>query len=75
MKKNTVPVASLPGAPRLKADDDREFKRRWFRFGMALKAKADGYDLDWRKMSMEAWFKAITGAEKWHQSEEECERQ
>jgi hypothetical protein len=55
-----------------KTADDSEFKRRWIAFGMGIKGKADGYGIDWRTMSMEAWFKMITDVEKWHHTEEKC---
>lgn len=66
MKRESVPVASLPGALRTKADSDREFKARLIRFGMAMKAKADGYDIEWKLGErFETWLHRIDLAESW----------
>jgi len=60
-------------APRLKREDDAEFKRRWIAFGMALKAQADGYNIDWRGKSFEKWMSEITFAQVWAESQEVSE--
>lgn len=68
MRKN---VPASPGAPRLKSQDDAEFLHRWIAFGKALKAKADGYGIDWARMSFEEWQSAITFAEEWSKGPQE----
>lgn len=54
-----------------KQEDDNEFKRRWIAFGMSLKAKADGYGVEWRGKSLEVWMNEITFAEVFAAGKEE----
>lgn len=76
MKRNSVPVASLPGADApSRTKDNKEFMARWIPFGMALKAKADGYGVEWRGKALEKWMAEINFAEVFAESkEDECAR-
>lgn len=75
MRKNSVPVASLPGADApSRTRDNKDFMARWIPYGMALKAKADGYGIEWRNKSFEQLMSEIVFAETWHESEDQCAR-
>lgn len=58
-KMGSASAVAPAGAARLKSEDDREFKARWIKFGMALKGRADGYGIDWRTMSFEKLINAV----------------
>lgn len=56
-----------------KAEDDKDFMARWIPYGKRLKAKGDGFGIDWRKMTFEQYEAAIAFAEEWAKPEGEME--
>lgn len=73
--RKAIPALRAEGEAPTKAEDDADFKRRWIAFGMSLKAKADGYGIDWRGRSFEKYIAEVSFAETWHETkEEECAR-
>lgn len=66
--RNTVPASPGP-AGQDKKKDDADFLSRWIAYGKSLKAKGDGYGIDWRGHSFEQYGAAISFAETWAMSE------
>lgn len=80
MKKNGSASAVAPaGAARLKSattpmqESRANFLSRWIAYGMALKAKADGYGIDWRGKEFQTWIYEIGDADMFAEHKGEAE--
>lgn len=63
MPRNLVAPSARASRPEDKTQDDRDFKGKWIAFGMSLKGRADGYGINWRKMSFEKFISAVEWAD------------
>lgn len=66
MKANLVAPSARPLGPESKAETDRVYKNRLIKFGMIMKAKADGYGIEWEPGErFETFLHRIDNAELW----------
>lgn len=74
MKKDLVAPSARASRQKSPMEESKaNFLSRWIAYGMALKGKADGYNIDWRGKDFQTWIYEIGDAEMFAKPEGERE--